>query len=454
MRINAMKDPFAQHNIYQLPLDEEFGRKDVFFVYAPVAGNMMIASHEECEQLKRLILHPEEADEDMSFILDSLLVGTPASERDSRVRHVDDFLLMYILPNYICNFSCSYCFSAKGRSKQALKQEHLKAALDFFIDSNRTESDRLAITYLGGGEPTISWDVLRYGLEYGDELASKHSIHLMTTLVTNGSIVDEEMVEVFRRYGVRVRVSFEILEEIQNKQRGQYENVCRGVDLLCQGGVETMVRSMITPDNVNLMPLMIERLHERFPQVHIALFDPITSSETFSDPAFTAKFYDDYFNSFLKARQVAAGYGIKLTCAPLRNLDMVVERYCTGEFCLTPEGTITLCHQVSSPREKGYDKCVYARIDDENTLHIDHEKFDSLIQQDTIYTQPRCKDCFIKWNCGGGCMMQNNQYSAEIRDVICDFTRRFSKFLLIERLADDYSKSGESLADIIKNYPC
>ena len=429
-------DIFLQNNIYKLPLVEECGRRDLFLLYAPVAGNMSVATQKECEQLEEAIRqHPNEAEE-MKEIVESFILGTPADQRDSKVNNVDEFLRMYILPNYICNFSCSYCFSAKGRSNKSLKKEHLKAALDFFIDSKRVKTDRLAISYLGGGEPTISWDVVEYGLEYGDMLARRHGIELMTTIVTNGSRITERMVEAFNKYNVKVRVSFEILEVIQNKQRGQYKHVVEGIDRLSQGQNPPMVRSMITPDNVELMPEMIEELHRRFPRVQTALFDPITSNATFHDVEITRAFYDRYYDSFLQARKKAYKYGINLMCAPLRNLDMVVERYCTGEFCLTPEGTITICHQISSPNEVNYKDCIYAHVDSSNRIVIDNDRFHQLISKNTVYTNPKCEECFIKWNCGGGCMMQNSQYSSEILDVICDFTRRFSKTLLLERLKE------------------
>ncbi len=378
--------------------------------------------------------------------------GTPASERDCKEKNADEFLLMYVLPNYTCNFACSYCFSAKGRSKQVLKREQLQAALDYFVDRKRIDTDRLAISYLGGGEPTLSWDLLRFGLEYAEERATKQGIRMMTTVVTNASRINEEMVQVFSKHRVQVRVSFEILEEIQNKQRGQYAAVCRGLDLLAACSVPPMVRAMITPDNVDLLSSMIERLHERFPYVKQALFDPITSSQIFADVDFTRDFYDRYYHSFLKARALAATLGIDLGCTPLRNLNMVVERFCTGEFCLTPEGTITLCHQISSPKEANYSNYIYARVNEENRLEIDNDKFKTLTARNTIYTNPKCKDCFVKWNCGGGCMMQNSQYSQEILDVICDFTRRFSKTLLVERLRTQFEDEGEDFDKHIKSY--
>ncbi len=442
----------SQNNIYRLPLEEKYGKDDLVLLYAPVAGNMMIVSKEECSSIEKAVADFPDCEENLKEVTEALVKGTPADQRDSKVNNVDEFLLMYVLPNYICNFSCSYCFSAKGRSNKSLKKEHLQAALDWFIDSDRVKSDRLAISYLGGGEPTLSWDVVKFGLEYADILASKHGITMMTTIVTNGSRITEEMVETFSRYKVMARLSFEILPEIQNMQRGQYENVCRGLDLLKDCCVSPMVRSMITPGNVVMMPKMIEELNRRFPHVKHVLFDPITSKETFNDPEKTKEFYDLYYTGFLEARALAKTYGIDLSCAPLRNLNMVVERYCTGEFCLTPEGTITVCHQISSPNEQNYSDYIYARVNGDNRLEVDNGKFHSLTIRDTIYTNPKCSDCFIKWNCGGGCMMQNSQYSPEILDIICEFTRRFSKTLLFERLEEQFSEAGESLDEHIATY--
>ena len=50
-------------------------------------------------------------------------------------------------------------------------------------------------------------------------------------------------------------------------------------------------------------------------------------------------------------------------------------------------------------------------------------------------------------------MMQNNQYTSDIRDVTCDFTRRFSKSLLLERLTEQFAEDGVSLEEYINmNY--
>lgn len=154
-------------------MQDDLGRDDLELIYAPIADAMLLVSHPEADALEQAIEQP--GDPELSDVVETLLGGIPAGQRDHKVTHVDQFLLMYVLPNYTCNFSCSYCFSAKGRSGKALDKAHLKDALDYFIDSKRVTSKRLAISYLGGGEPTLSWDVVKFGLEYASSMCCVRS---------------------------------------------------------------------------------------------------------------------------------------------------------------------------------------------------------------------------------------------------------------------------------------
>lgn len=227
-----------------------------------------------------------------------------------------------------------------------------------------------------------------------------------------------------------------MLPEIQSLQRGQYAEVCRGLETLAGHDVNHMLRSMITPQNVQLLERMVEEVHTKFTKVHNVLFDPITSAYTFNTPEFTAKFYDDYFHHFLGARTLGKKYGIDVGNATLRNMDLIVERYCAGELCLTPLGTITICHQVSSPREKGYDDFIFGRVEN-GELIVDYDKFIQLKNRYTLYDNPRCETCSVKWTCGGGCTQKRRQYTDEILNIICESERRLTTAFLLERLAGD-----------------
>lgn len=422
------------NNIFILDLDDMTERTDIKLVYAPLAGVCSIATLNEIANLEsNLEAYPNCDETDLVEIFTS---GSPELAKINAVKTANDFLQLYILPNFKCNFACSYCFSANGRATEEIKEENLLATLDFFVNRNRIDTDMLSISYLGGGEPTLSWPIVKNGLIYAAKLATKNNIQLHTTIVTNGSRITNEIAECLKKYNVLVRVSFEILPEIQQRQRGQYDNVCYGLKLLEDYGVNHMIRSMITPDNVLLMEKMIEQLHIKFPSIRSVLFDPITSSHTFNDISVTSEFYNNYFNHFLGARTLGKKYGIDVANATLRNLDLIVERYCAGELCLTPQGSITICHQVSSPRESGYEDFIFGQVVNKK-LEIDYDKFLRLKGQYTLYDNPRCENCSVKWTCGGGCTQQRRQYSDDILDIICNSERRLTTAFLLERIAGE-----------------
>lgn len=420
-----------EDNIFITPTDD-VGQPGHSLVYAPFTDSVALATNEECQQLEQALANPEAASEEIRETLEALRFDGDPHSLFRTVERVDDFLLLYVLPNNICNFSCSYCFSAKGRGGGMLDVKCLKATLAWFIDNSRTASPQLAISYLGGGEPTLSWPVVKEGLEYAAALAERQGIKLITSIVTNGSRITDEMVDTFSRLNVAPRVSFEILPRIQNLQRGHYNEVKAGLLKLERCAIPPMIRSMITPDNVCLMEEMVEEVHRSYPAVKHLLMDPITSAEVFNDADFTKSFYALYHEHFISAQRLAESYGIRLECAPLRNIELLAERFCTGEFCLTPQGTITVCHQVASPKEKHYKEFQYAHFDEATgKMVVDEERFRKLTAIGRVYDNPKCANCFIKWNCGGGCLMQNLQYKPEVLDVICEATRRLSKYFLL-----------------------
>lgn len=421
-------------NIFTLSLSDFTSREDLKLIYAPLAGVCALAMDDEINALAQNVADYPFCDN--KDLIETFVSGSAEQAKANAVDTADDFLQLYILPNFKCNFSCSYCFSANGRATEEVKEGDLLATLDFFINRDRINTDALSISYLGGGEPTLSWEIVKSGLEYAAKLAEKYDIKLYTTIVTNGSKLTDEIASILKKYNVLVRVSFEVLPEIQALQRGQYDSVCKGLKILEAHDVNHMIRSMITPDNVGLLECMVEEIHRKFTKVRSVLFDPITSSQTFSEPMFTAGFYDKYFRHFLAARGLGKKYDIDVANATLRNLNLIVERYCAGELCLTPLGTVTICHQVSSPREEGYSDFIFGKVEG-GRLCIDYDKFQRLKSRYTIYDNPRCTNCPVKWTCGGGCTQRRRQYNEDILDVICASERRLTTAFLLERLAGD-----------------
>ncbi|MDR0724637.1 MAG: radical SAM protein [Prevotellaceae bacterium] len=436
--------------IFAIPVGNRFGCNDtdVNLIYAPLSNNMLLADTATVATLEQTAISPVSTDSEYSDLLAQLKTATDLQIRNSTAPDV--YQTLYVLPNYFCNLSCSYCYSAKGRSGKHLSEEHLRATLDYFVDSARCGEKPLKISFVGGGEPLLSWDIVKQGVEYANKLASSQNIKLHFGFITNGTVVSPEIINTVKKYNVHPRISFEILEDLQNKQRGQYDKVCRTLDLLAEAGITTEIRSVITQSAVERIEEMVEEVFRRFPFVRTVYFDPVADHNLFRDVNFTRTFYNTYREAMLKARRIAASNGKNVLCAVSRSLETISDRYCNGEFCLTPEGTVSICLEVSSPDEETYSQNIYGAVNGENILVIDREKYSVLRQNQMADIYPECCQCFVKWNCGGGCTAERRRYTVEIQNVICDFVRDFSCDLLLEKLDEtEMETSGSSLMELI-----
>jgi radical SAM protein with 4Fe4S-binding SPASM domain len=442
-------------NIFAIPVGDYFGQKakDFYLIYSPLSGSMFILDHTQIEEFEDSLLRRQVSPsfEKFSEAIEVLLDFEMDPGQLKLPKNPGQYRKMSIIPNYKCNFSCSYCYSAVGRSDKEISRETLQTAIDFLFESNKTSRNNLKFFVSGGGEPLLSWDVLKFGLDYAYDRADRENIRLETQIMTNGSILTDEMISFFIQHNIRICVSFEILEEIQNKHRKNYQLVLKNIAKLVNAGLRPSISSTITKESVALQSKMFSTMLDRFPEIAGINFDPVLAPELFTSPADLQQFFDDFIKYFMIARQENKSYHVIPYCSMCRLLDNITLRYCPGKLCVTPESTISICHSITSPKEKDYQKYIYGKIDDQPSINFDEQKFQKLIGNNVL-TREKCQNCFAKWHCGGGCIMQNTKYSGEENELICYFTRKFIRQLLLERLEEEYSaNNGPGLKEVVLN---
>jgi radical SAM protein with 4Fe4S-binding SPASM domain len=200
--------------------------------------------------------------------------------------------------------------------------------------------------------------------------------------------------------------------------------------------VDVSVKSIITTENVNRLVEMVEHLYLRFPKIRKYKLQIVEDASLFGREDIMRAFYTQFTSSFFEAEEKGRRYGIDVYVLASKYIDMLIEHYCGGEMCVTPDGSITICHRISSPQEKGYQDFVYGEIHNDGSISVDAEKFKTLISHD-IACNIKCTDCFAKWHCGGGCFAQSYVYSDKQLDIICDWTRDFIKQILLKQMAEN-----------------
>lgn len=426
------------NNVFSIPVGKEFGKEneELQLVYSPFAENIFIATPTFVTELEMAISHPETASDEIKEIVDTVIPKKNVDEYIHKQKPDEPFNTLSILPNNICNFSCSYCYSADGRSNKKLSKEDISSTIQNFIDPDRLEPQKIYISIFGGGEPLISWDLVKHAIIYSHELGEKFGFTVRISLVTNGSIISGEIIDLLKKYDISVTVSFEILEEIQNLQRGHFDKVSSNIRTLIDAGVYVRFRSTLTKDNVKLQRQMIQTAIQNYPEVESIMMEEVTDVDSFKDFDEIKEFYDDLLSNFIGASEIGERYGKSVECSAARNINLLIDRFCPGEFCLTPEGTFSICSRITSPLDNGYENSIYGKVEN-NHVVIDKSKLSELINVN-VYSKDKCENCFAKWHCGGGCYAQQQAYPEEVLEIACNYKREYTKFRLLKDLDNEY----------------
>ncbi|HPF64936.1 radical SAM protein [Lentimicrobium sp.] len=443
--------PLGQGDVYFVRTQQ-----DVWLVLSPLANAMLLAKGDAVQQLGSLLrndnnryVSPQLAT--AATAAKALSRITPAGDRIARISAPKDLQKLSILPTQACNLSCSYCYAAGGRSAERLGWEKLSGTLDYFIDAGRLKSRYLTISFIGGGEPMLEWELVKKGIEYAGKRAGEQGFRVDITLITNGTVMNDEMAGFLKMHRVLPNISFDILEDVQQKQRGHYEKVMATLDCLIRSGHEPSVNATITPENVGRMDQMADRMFRRFPAVKSMIFEPVVDPHTFATAQELGGFYAKFTREIFRVRQMAREKGCIIECRILNNIGEILDRGCPPKLTLTPRGDLTICYCVSSPLEKSFEKRVYGWADDQGNLSFDQEKFSDICSEN-VYSFNKCEHCFAKWYCAGGCMCPNDLYDEARLEVLCDFTRELVAQELTGRVQRRHFRDkGEDILQILSS---
>ena len=337
----------------------------------------------------------------------------------------DDYTLLTVLPNNRCNFACSYCYSAGSRNTAEIEPDVLRTAIDYFIDTKRTRPNRrrLTISFMGGGEPMLSWNTVRDGIIYALGKAEKEGVDMAFRIVTNGSILTDEQIEFILYHRIGLSISFEVLPEVQNLQRKNFDTVQANLRRALAAGIDTQLNVTVTKHNVRRMVETYDTMRHLYPGVKNAMFEPVTAQDLFDSPADMEDFYNAYIEGFMEIYRRGRADGVEITSFPYLRTVYPLRRACPGEFCVTAEGFLTGCYCVATADHHLFNRTHYGNVH-RDLVTLDMETYRDLMKCN-VDTNPECAACSARWNCGGGCFHLFNSYDLEYRDAVCRFTRRF-----------------------------
>lgn len=397
-------------------------------LYSPIARKILLLDKKEAERLCEG--SSDEVPETTLRAFEQLRNYVPVAQQP-KVKAPADYTLLTVLPTNKCNFGCSYCYAAAGRDNSTIELPRLKKAIDYFFDSKPADFKRpLTISFMGGGEPLMAFDIVREAVAYARQKASGRSLKLNLRVITNGSLVDDDFIDFCKAQKVEVSVSFDVIEKVQDSQRSKYDVVVQNLTRMCDAGLSVQINTTITLLNVEQMQGMLETIHEKWPEVKAVMFEPV-SGRMGMDNDKLRYLLDTYEKNFITCLSKADEYGVSLTSFAYLRTVFPLDRACPGEFCVTSHGDITGCYCVGSPKAPLYEETKYGEVNDQGVVFDDGQY--RRLMDENVYSLPECAHCEVKWNCGGGCYYQRHLNDADYREIQCQFTRRFVQDIILYR---------------------
>lgn len=167
-----------------------------------------------------------------------------------------------------CNLACTYCYCTTVRDmpNQGMMSESVaKQAIDWLFEVSG-DGKELGIT-LFGGEPLTNKPVFRFVMEYSDALARKHGRTIGYSMTTNGTLLDEEIIDYIKKHSFGLMVSLDGPPEIHNAQcptQGglpSFGAATAGIKSLMRRRRRVTVRCTMTNARPNMLEL-IKFFHE------------------------------------------------------------------------------------------------------------------------------------------------------------------------------------------------
>lgn len=166
-----------------------------------------------------------------------------------------DEVQIFFVPNYSCNFACTYCFQDEySYPKNDLCSEVIDS---FFAYVVKEFADRSKYITIFGGEPLLVNPKQMQMVEYIITSAKNHGIDI--SVVTNGYYL-EEYIEILKKGNIReVQVTLDGTEDFHNERRflkdksATFDKIVKGIDAALSNQITINLRMVL--DKMNMMNL-------------------------------------------------------------------------------------------------------------------------------------------------------------------------------------------------------
>lgn len=334
-----------------------------------------------------------------------------------------------------CNLACKYCFAEEGEyhGRRALMSFEVgKKALDFLI-ANSGNRRNLEVDFFGG-EPLMNWQVVKDLVAYGREQEKIHNKNFRFTVTTNGVLLNDEIQEFINQEMDNVVLSLDGRKEVNDHMRpfrngkGSYDLIVPKFQKLAESRDQQKyyIRGTFTRENLDFSKDVLHFADLGFEQISI---EPVVGedSDFYSikeeDLPKIFEEYDILAKELIQREKEGRGVNFFHFMIDLEGGPCISKRLSgcgsgTEYLAVTPWGDLYPCHQFV-----GDEAFLMGNVDEGITKPEIAEEFRGC----SVYSKEKCKNCFAKFYCSGGCMANAHKFHGSIHntyDIGCEMERK------------------------------
>lgn len=334
-----------------------------------------------------------------------------------------------------CNLACRYCFAEEGEyhGRRALMSYEVgKKALDFLV-ANSGNRKNLEVDFFGG-EPLMNFQVVKDLVAYGRSLEEPHNKKFRFTLTTNGVLLNDDVMEFANKEMSNVVLSIDGRKEVHDHMRpfrkgqGSYDMIVPKFQKLAESRNQKnyYVRGTFTHFNLDFAEDVKHLVDLGFEQISVEPVVALPEEEYAIRPEdipVIEEEYDKLAKYIVESRKNGKWFNFFHFMIDLSGGPCVAKRLSgcgsgTEYLAVTPWGDLYPCHQFV-----GEERYLMGNVDEGVKATEIRQEFKSC----NVYAKEKCKNCFAKFYCSGGCSANAYKFHGNINDAYdigCELQRK------------------------------
>jgi uncharacterized protein len=406
---------FSKHNIFS-----KIKNSDNSFIVNLLTGNADILSLDEADKINKikssgLISNDEFANEllEKGYWVDEndeskLYKSKYLDFIDSRD---DDEIQLFFVPNYSCNFACSYCYQDEyAPTKGLLTNEIIDS---FFTYIQKEFAGKRKYITIFGGEPLMNSKIQKENIQYIVDKANSAKIDL--SFVTNGYTLTD-YIDILKQGKIReIQITLDGTADVHNSRRilkggaGTFTKIVDGIDACISNKITVNLRMVIDKENMNNLPELarfaIDKGWTKSPyfKTQIGRNYELHHCQSAPDKLFTRiSLYESLYEIIQQNPHIIEfykpAYSISKFLAENGSLpDPLFDACpaCKTEWAFDYTGHIYSCTATVGKADESLGT-FYPEVSRKDEMINQWEKRD-------VTSILKCKDCSLQLACGGGC---------------------------------------------------